>query len=60
MIIFVMNFKTKQTMATKTQQVNTDDKFVKLLSKVMPRQNGTQAGVNALAASLLRSKQNPK
>lgn len=31
-----------------------NNKFVKILSKVLPRQNGTQAGINALAASLKR------
>jgi hypothetical protein len=57
LIIFVRNFKTKQTMATKTKQVNTDDKFVKLLSIVMPRHKVTTEAVNALAASLARGKE---
>lgn len=44
-------------MATKTKQVNTDDKFVKLLSIVMPRHKVTTEAVNALAASLARGKE---
>jgi len=36
----------------KTKQTN----FVALLTKVMPRQNGTQQGIDALKASLERNK----
>lgn len=41
----------------KNQNVKTPETLVNLLSKVMPRQNGSPAGFAALQASLLRGKE---
>lgn len=55
-VIFVPNLKTT-AMKTKKKAVKKEQSFVELLSIVLPRENGTQAGVNALAASILRGKE---
>lgn len=42
-------------LTTKNEETNSENYFVNLASRVMPHtQNGTQAGVNALAESLKR------
>lgn len=52
-IVIHLNCQTKYN-KMKNQEAKNTNKFVNQLSVIIPRNNGTQAGINALAESLKR------